>query len=343
MTLAPDGTVLAIATSTEKQRLDTFALRWSNSAEPEAFHPLSLAAGPGQAPWPFPEAIVAQSYGRIFIGVGQTFDGAYIHRSYEIQRWSGQAAKRWKVPHCAQYPDSGTHLLAMDDDSHMALTIDSSAQAPRIDINNLPVAVVVAHNKCTNLGRAVLTAVDGRYAAGYRGYIDSRQVAWFINGIAQRRFAVRWSGSKETGLEQGVPFAINRTGLTVGATALPGHAQEVAYGNFFGPPGKYEYAIPHAVAWLPNGKEIFLTRGDARSVAWDVNESGTIVGMEQMPDGKHYAFRFSHDKLERLDDLPHPAGWRFESAYAIGADGSIAGIGTYQGTPTAFVWRDTGH
>jgi len=35
-------------------------------------------------------------------------------------------------------------------------------------------------------------------------------------------------------------------------------------------------------------------------------------------------------QLQRLDDLPHPPDWRFEAAYAIADDGTIAVIGTVQ-------------
>ena len=229
----------------------------------------------------------------------------------------------------------------------MALTSDSSAQAPGPDLSDpasvesrLPIAIVVERGKCTELGHAILTAIDGRNVAGYRGYLDGRLAPWFVNAMVQHRVAIRWDGKREMEIDSGVPFSINRKGLTVGATALPGHVGEFAYGNFFGPPGRYEYAVPHAVAWQPNGKTVNLTRGDARSVAWDVSEDGTIVGMEQTPDGKHYAFRWRNGRLERLDDLPHPAGWRFESAYAIGRDGSIAGVGRHNGLPAAFVWHE---
>ncbi len=80
-------------------------------------------------------------------------------------------------------------------------------------------------------------------------------------------------------------------------------------------------------------------RGDARSVAWDINEAGSVVGMLQSMSGRHYAFRWERGHLERLDDLPHPDGWRFESAYAIAPDGTILGVGTYHGVAMAFRWR----
>jgi hypothetical protein len=38
-----------------------------------------------------------------------------------------------------------------------------------------------------------------------------------------------------------------------------------------------------------------------------------------------------------LEDLVHDPDWRFESAYAFGPDGSIAGIGVYRGTAAGFI------
>jgi probable HAF family extracellular repeat protein len=346
MVLAPDGTVFAIAAATEKMHR-RLVLRWSSSRNAQRFTPLSLVPGhlwPGEKP--YPTAIVALN-GRGYVTIGQTFDGAYLHSFSGIEQWNALSSTHWSVPECAEYKGSGVHLLAADDNDRMALTSDSSAQAPGPDLSDpasvesrLPIAIVVERGKCTELGHAILTAIDGPNVAGYRGYLDGRLAPWFINAMVQHRVAVRWNGKREMELDSGVPFSINRKGLTVGATALPGHAGQFVYGNFFGPPGRYEYAVPHAVAWQPNGKSVDLTLGDARSVAWDVSEDGTIVGMEQMPDGKHYAFRWRNGRLELLDDLPHPAGWRLESAYAIGRDGSIAGVGRHNGLPTAFVWHE---
>lgn len=94
--------------------------------------------------------------------------------------------------------------------------------------------------------------------------------------------------------------------------------------------------------WSSSGGKSTLLRRDARSVSWDISEGGIIVGMVQDPAGRHHAFRREHGRIYVLDDLPHPRGWRFESAYAVDAvdaAGRIAGIDTYRGVATAFVWK----
>ena len=338
MTLAPDGTVFAIAQSTDR-REHRIAVRWRESGKPRVFKPLNVHGRPLQGDMLFPETVVADNFDHGFVTVGQNFDGAYSGTWYEVERWSASTSTRWKLPSCVD-SSMDAHAFAMDARGRIALTLDASSSAARTDPNNLPVAVVVDGGRCTNLGSAILTSINGINAAGYLGYLNQRPAAWFINRIAQRLVALRWMNGREQNLGAGVPFAITDKGFTVGATALPGHAGEEVYGNFFGPPGRYEFPAPHAVAWLTNGNAVRLTSGDARSVAWDVAEDETVVGTEQMPNGKRYAFRVRHGRLERLDDLPHPPGWRFESAYAIGRDGSIVGIGSYRGTPTAFVWHE---
>lgn len=97
--------------------------------------------------------------------------------------------------------------------------------------------------------------------------------------------------------------------------------------------------VPHAVAWDKSGRRIALASNDPRSVAYDVSDDGTVVGSLIDVKGRHFAFYWRSGRLQRLDDVPHPPGWRFESAYAIGGDGSIAGIGTLHGVPTVFVWH----
>ncbi len=88
------------------------------------------------------------------------------------------------------------------------------------------------------------------------------------------------------------------------------------------------------------GRRIDLAPKSPRSVAYGVSDNGTVVGMLSDAKGRHFAFRWRNGLLRRLDDLPHPPGWRFESAYAVTGDGSIAGIGTQHGVPKIFVWRE---
>jgi probable HAF family extracellular repeat protein len=282
-----------------------------------------------------------------FMTVGQVADGATIRMYYRVQHWSATSTTTWKNPPCGESRFTGTYILGIDNEGRIAVTFDPSYESAGIDLenpasvrDNLPIAVIVQKQKCTVLGNAILMAVDGKFAAGYLGFLDGKAAPASVDVMVQKMVAFRWIGKKQITLGAGVPYAISRTGLTAGASALPGHAKEVVYGNMLGPAGRYGYAHPHATAWLPNGREVRLVRNDERSSAWDVSEDGTIVGMEQLKDGKHYAFRWKNGRLERLDDLPHPRGWRFESAYAIAHDGSIVGIGTYNGVATAFVWSE---
>jgi probable HAF family extracellular repeat protein/YD repeat-containing protein len=109
--------------------------------------------------------------------------------------------------------------------------------------------------------------------------------------------------------------------------------------NFFDNVGRhYESAVPQALAWDARGRRIALVSRAKRSTAYDVADDGTVVGTLLAADGKHYAFRWREGHLERLDDLPHPPGWRFECAYSVATDGTIAGIGTHDGVATLFTW-----
>ena len=339
-----DGSIFAITSDIDEKRAHPRAARWIDSAGAEAFTPREIYPPPYP---PYADAVVALDANDAYVTVSQTFAGAHIHTLYEIQRWANGSTTRWMPPECVPRSDSGPHIFSIDADGRMAVTIDSSAGIIGVDFSNprsvehqLPIAVIVHGGNCKAMGRAILTAVDGNNVAGYRGYLDGRAAPWFVNVMAQKMVAVRWIGGREDDPGPGVPFAINRSGMAAGATALPGHGGEFLYGNFFGPGGRYEYATPHAVAWSSDGTVIALTRNDTRSVAWDISEDDTIVGTEQLHDGKHYAFRWQHGHIVRLDDLPHPAGWRFESAYAIARDGSIVGIGRLNGVPTAFIWRN---
>ena len=346
ITVAHDETVFAIASEIdERSGLRPIAIRWHNSDTAQTFEPLDLFGQPGQnrLRGPAPNAIVASSFDTAFVNVGQVSDGAVLRMFYKVQRWTANATVAWKNPPCADSRFTGVHILGVDDRGQIALTFDPSYGAAGIDLenpasirDNLPTAVAVRGQQCTVLGNAILMAIDGNYAAGYIGYLDGKPMPWAINAMDEQMVASRWSSTKEIALGNGVPYAISHTGLTVGATALPGHAKEFAYNGS----GRHGFPTPHAIAWLPNGKSIRPVKDDERSVAWDVSEDGTIVGIEQLKTGKHYAFRWKNGRAQRLDDLPHPPGWRFESAYAIRPDGSIIGIGTHNGVATAFIWRE---
>jgi len=344
MTMGADGTVYAVA-----NRIDTpyrtAAVRWRVENKAEFFVPIS---GPndhfGGTYAPRIDSIVP-SAGAPYVTVGRTHDGAYIGTQFEVDRWLGGRATALPLPVCLEVGYDSPHVYAIDH-QWLALTLDPSSNSVGIDLSdptsverNLPKAFTVTPDRCRSLGNAILTGIRGDSVVGYLGYLDGKPAPWFINLIVQRMVALRWSNGRRRRLGFGVPFATTSGGTVVGATDLPGHAQESMTGNFFGPAGTYVFRTPHAVMWSSIGKETLLFGGDSRSIAWDVDEAGTIVGMIQGADGRHHAFRCKNGRIALLDDLPHPSGWRFESAYAVAADGSIAGIGTYRGVATAFIWH----
>jgi len=181
-----------------------------------------------------------------------------------------------------------------------------------------PAAFIVDGRTCTALGRGTVFGLRGDWAVGYLGYLGA-SVAPDNYGPPDRFVAIRWRGEQLHELGWGVAFAVNREGFAVGESDPNG---------------------PQAIAWDQRGRRMDVVTNGVPSVAYDVSDDGTVVGMLQSKDGKHYAFRWRAGRLQRLDDLPHPPGWRFESAYAIGCDGTIAGIGTRDNIPTVFRWCD---
>jgi probable HAF family extracellular repeat protein len=154
--------------------------------------------------------------------------------------------------------------------------------------------------------------------------------------------AVRWYGQHLRELGPGDALAIDAAGVTVGADAIPAQAG-CTITNWFSSDHTgttYCPAVPHAVAWDSAGRRIALAPDYPRSVAYAISDGGTVVGTLDDKKGRHFAFRWRAGRLQRLDDLPHAPGWRFESAHAVGDDGSIAGIGTLHGIATVFVWGE---
>jgi probable HAF family extracellular repeat protein len=343
MTMTRDGTVYAIAHGSDPR---IRALRWT-SADPAIFAPLDVARRPRSGTYePVVDAIAGIDATNAVVTLGQFFSGAYMGITFEPELWAGNTATRWRLGAKCPHPEwINMHAFGADGDGVLALTLDPSSDSPATDPSahddgSLPSAAVTRKQTCSILGHGIATAVRGDVVVGYLGYLDSWPAPMNINLITQQMHALRWNGTRLKQLGNGVPFAVARNGFAAGATALPGHATEWMYGNFVGPTGEYRFATPHAMAWDPAGHAFTLLADDARSVAWDISDDGTIVGMEQTPKGRHYAFRWRRGRAVRLDDLPHPAGWRFESAYAIGRDGTIAGIGTYRGIATAFRWHE---
>jgi hypothetical protein len=353
--LGRDGTVAAIAKSTDRT-YRVRALRWTHGAtNPEVFVGLSVSTtpdalyDPNRTPSPgerVDAAGVSFAGDQLLVTASTSWGGAYSGTSYEVQRWGSYSAARWSRPQCVDSGDSkDQHAYGSDRDGNVALTIDRTGigsfevmQAPE---RYAPYAFVVRGSACRNLGRGVVQAVRGQWAAGYRGYLDGKLAPDNLNTMIQKIVAARWSGRHLGELGAGDALAIDAAGVTVGADAMPGQAGCMS-SNWFSSDhtGKtYCPAVPHAVAWDSAGRRIALAPDYPRSVAYAISDGGTIVGTLYDKKRRHFAFRWRAGRLQRLDDLPHAPGWRFESAYAVDDDGSIAGIGTLHGIATVFVWR----
>lgn len=351
------GTIAAVAESTD--RTGRFrALRWGASGGFQIFAALNVLTAPGarentsgsqDATYRAYATAVASAGRNLLVTAATSWSGAYSGESYEVQRWGRYAAGRWQLPSCVDSGDSlDQHAYGGDTGGRVALTIDrtgaGSFQVLEDDPGQYaPYAYVVRGRNCRNLGRGVVQSVHGQWAAGYRGYLDGKIAPDNLNNERQKIVAARWYGPHLRELGPGDALGINGDGFTVGADAVPARTGCTTIGfSSAGHTESHTYCpgIPHAVAWNSNGRRIALAPNSPRSIAYGVSEDGTVVGMLIDSKGRHFAFRWHNGALQRLDDLPHPRGWRFEAAYAIGENGLIAGIGTLNGIPKVFVWRE---
>jgi hypothetical protein len=336
------GTV--VATISRPKDLVSNVVRWRAGKGPVVFHALS---DPGSAATRPPDANVASALAPddvAYVDVAHVFGGGYSGVTSETQRWSGPHVSRYE-PRCgAAHGDQ--HAAAVDTSGRVAMTFDTegvgSMAVDRDDISVVaPYAVVIDGSSCTVLGRAIVRAVRGRYAAGYRGYLDNRPAPTILNRFQQTFQAVRWYGKVERMLGPGLGLAVNASGVVAGASAVSA-SSGTASGGYTDATGTHTYSftagVPTALVWDTAGRAREIVPHAVRSVAYDVADDGTVAGMLQGLDGKHYAFVWRDGVLRRLDDMPHPAGWRFECAYAIAPGGAIVGIGTRRGIATAFVF-----
>lgn len=355
--LGPNGTVAAVAKSTDNTfRLHAF--RWNHVGTRQVFTPLNVLIAPGaqesgsgnQDPNYRVNMAGVASAGRNLLATASTdWSGAYSGTSFEVQRWGRYSATRWPLPSCVDSGDSrDQHAYGGDREGRVALTIDRTGVGSFqvMQDNNeqfAPYAYVIRGSGCRYLGRGIVQAVDGQWAAGYRSYLDGKMAPDNLNTDIQKVVAARWYGNHLREIGAGDAIAINATGFAVGADAVPGRTGCITT-NFYSADHSgrtYCPGVPHAVGWNKAGRRIALAPRSPRSVAYGINDGGTVVGMLTDSRGRHFAFRWRNGILQRLDDLPHPPGWRFESAYAIDNGGAIAGIGTFHGVATVFIWRST--
>jgi len=349
ITIAPDGEIVAVAEETDAtQRVRAF--RWKAAQQRRTFAPLPVATQPDpdfRGNGDIAMAVAARD--GAYITAGVNWSGAYSGYSTEAQRWTATGdAVHWSEPDCvSSSSERDQQIRAVDEHGNIALTKVITGAGSFQVMNDAddwaPYAFIVNGNSCRVLGRAVVTNVRGTWATGYRGYLDGRVAPTNFNRIRQRNVAIRWQGTHLSELGDGDALAVTSDGFAVGASAIPGRFDSQS-GGYTGSDGVvHTYsdtsAVPHATAWTVRGRRIAIERDATRSVAYDVADDGTAVGTLLARDGKHYAFRWRNGRIERLDDLPHPPGWRFEAAYAIAPDGTIAGIGTLDGIATVFTWH----
>lgn len=350
--ISSTGTVAAIAEpANQTYRLRAF--RWSTRGQRDTFTGLRVRTQPGGGtpgsanagrvdPW-----AIAAGGDQLYVTAATSWSGAYSGTSTEVQRWGFYTAAYWALPQCVDSGDSlDQHAFGGDADGRLAITIDRSGagsfQVMGDDPERFaPYAYVVRNGECRNLGRGIVQDVRGPWAAGYRTYLNGKIAPDNLNTAIQKAVASRWYGRHLRELGAGDALAITSDGFTVGADAVPGRTGCMSTNFYSSDHAGHTYCpdTPHAVAWDRAGRRIALAPHWPRSVAYDASNDGTVVGMMTDAAGRHYAFRWRNGTLQRLDDLPHPPGWRFESAYAIGPDGSIAGIGLLNGVATVFVRR----
>ena len=275
----------------------------------------------------YPVGVVA-GRGAVYVTTAENFMGAYLNRIESVVRWTTASRRRDELAGCAAGPNRDEAITGVDAEGHLAAVFErtglGSVEARRGMEDIAPYAFVIDANGCHPRGRGTILDIRSAWASGY---FDHRITPMKFAPEDRKRVAVRWYGLHRVELGDGVAYAVSSHGLAVGATALAGGTQGAA--------------VPQAAAWDLAGRRHLLEATGLRSVAYDVADDGTIVGTLEGRDVEQYAFRRTHGKLERLDDLPHPPGWHFESAYAIENDGTIVGIGTYRGAATAFRWKPT--
>lgn len=115
-------------------------------------------------------------------------------------------------------------------------------------------------------------------------------------------------------------YGINAAGVVVGAMRATTAGPRTAF--------------RHAGA----GMEPLGTLGGARSVAFDINTAGVVVGESETAPGVVHAFRYANGTMVDLNTLlPQGSGWELLTARAINDRGEVVGQGRYQGALHAYV------
>ena len=266
--------------------------------------------------------------GKLYVNVEDTLSGAYAGIKYHTFVYQDGMSHDFAFPQCDLAGQPGDPIVEGIDAGRLAVTFQSPDLIQFFQVNSgiyAPSAAIIDSTGCQVIGRANLLAIRGKYAVGFRGYLDKALAPTNVNGPRQTYKAVLWDGQMLREMGDGIAFDISSYGVSVGATARPGVESVV---NRLG--------IPHAVLWDTKGSSLILGL-DGHSVAYAIDENGRVAGMLRDESGKHYAFIWEQGSMQRLDDLVQAPRWRFESAYAFTPDGGILGIGTHDGIATAFI------
>ncbi|HTU81671.1 MAG TPA: hypothetical protein VMF61_06055 [Candidatus Acidoferrales bacterium] len=253
-------------------------------------------------------------------------DGSLLINAPSPMRVGGGSAQPIDLRSCENFPQSSVGPLVdgVLTDGALIVTMQSPSIVDLDDTSgqNAPVVLHVRSDLCTNLGNGVALATAGSYAAGYTAYIAGVPAPSNVASNRERFTAVRWNERARQPLGPGIATAVNSAGDAAGSDLPPGG---MAYEN-----------RPHARAWI-GGTGATPIAGDARlSVAYAIDAHDRVLGMLEDAAKRHYAFVWQNGRLQRLDDVVHDPAWRFECAYAFAPDGSVVGVGTYRGHPTAF-------
>lgn len=263
----------------------------------------------------------------------EPMDGAMIEEQFRVFDIDTQ------IDFGRRVAGESVHSGEVDRDS-LAITVDDQGGIGQIDAvpgSISTYALIVRGSTTTALGAGAVLALRGRFAAGYRQYDEHGILADpNINVNEQHSIAVRWNGRNVQELGPGAAYAVAPDGVAVGTdgehafSRLP-EVGRVSRSSFV--------TLGHAVRWRVRQRAEHLLETNDPSVAWDIASDGSIVGGRIAADGTHRAFRWYNGRATDLDRLVHALGWRFETAYAFGPDGAVAGTGTYKGRPSAFLLK----
>ena len=179
-----------------------------------------------------------------------------------------------------------------------------------------------------------LGALGGSQSAAYGINASGRAVgsAFLTDNTANAAVLFSTGGNIEIGNFGGINVnearGINASGAIVGINALPGDTST------------------HAFIYLGGATINLGTLGGTSSRAYAINDNDQVVGTSNLAVGgvTYHAFIYQGGQMTDLNTLiPENSGWVLATAYAINANGQIAGSGTLNGVNRAFLLTPAGN